>query len=1119
MDRLPARSQEPSSYRVPTLFEPNAGRADSEARFITRVQGRTVLLGDRDTRVVLDDGATVTTRLLGARERPVAGEQTAAARLNVATGHDRSAWTRGAPLFGSVAQRGVYPGIDLVHHGDNGSLEYDFRLAPGADPARIAMAVDGASLALDRSGNLQLNSFGGTLVHQRPIAYQEIDGRQVAVDARFRVRGGRVGFDVGRYDRSKPLVIDPILSYSTFFGSSGNDRAQAIAAGSDGSAYVGGMAEALDLPGHASETGAGEDAYVAKFAPNGSLSYLTYLIANGADEVTGLGVDGSGNAFAAGWTTSSNFPSNEQYGADSNSKDAFVVKLTAAGGLDWGAELSSDGDDEAHALAVGSDGAPTLVGTTGPSTTDHFPTAGADSDTSQNGGTDAFAATLEPDGSALRLSTLVGGSGDDSANAVAVLSGYPFVVGTTTSTDFPTAAPLQGSNGGGYDMFFSAITPSGVLERSTYIGGTGTDLGNGVAIGRFNAAVDYERDVWVTGQTDSGTILTKTGNHGGYSDGVAVRLDSSAPNASTVIFVGGDGGSTGGGDTIARATTDGAGNLLISGLSVSDTDAFAIGATDISNLHPVDGSNGGGGDGYVAKISGASGYAPVWASFVGGSDIELIYGVASDGGSGIYAAGATASNDFTTTAGALQSDRNTGPLDGFVSKFAFAPISLTGPSGIQKTNNATFEFSTTEQGVSLKCRLLPTLPTEQNCATSKAYTNLDDGEYTFGIYAVDSVGTHDPFVERTFKVDTTPPSAPVLTGPADGAKTDTRPTFTWDASSDANGVSNYELEIDGVSQDVGKCNPCSATPASELTAGNHSWRVIAIDQAGNRTPSASRTFLAQSPPSARFSIAPNPALVGRAVTFDGSASADATHTIANYKWDLDGDGSFETDGGGTATTSRTYDSQTTISIGLRVTDSTGLSAESRQDLRVTTQTLTGQFGVSINNGAQYTRTPDVTVTANFPSSITSMLFSNDGGFFAPATFAPARETKWKLDSSGPERLPKIVYVRFLTGPLTSETHTDDIILDETPPTVQTASLLGARTSTVATAAKARTYTLKLKASDSNSGVAGVQITANKRKPGKLLKYKKKLTLKAAAKPKWVRARDRAGNLSRWRKVR
>jgi hypothetical protein len=265
-------------------------------------------------------------------------------------------------------------------------------------------------------------------------------------------------------------------------------------------------------------------------------------------------------------------------------------------------------------------------------------------------------------------------------------------------------------------------------------------------------------------------------------------------------------------------------------------------------------------------------------------------------------------------------------------------------------------------------------------------------------------------------------------------------------------------------------------------------------------------------------------LVGRPVTFDASGSSSADQAaITKYEWDLNGDGSFERETT-TATTSQAYATPQSVQIGLRVTDAAGATGVTSGSLRVTALPTSSQFGVTINNGAQFTRTPNVTVTSNFPASTTTLLFSNDGGFLAPSTFPAQKATKWKLDSSGPERLPKTIYVRFLAGPLVSETHQDDIILDEVPPKVQQATIApeAAASSAVATAAatkKTRRWSIRVKASDSNSGVSQVQVTTSKKRPGKAIRYKRKLKVKSASRPGWLRARDRAGNWSKWKKLR
>jgi hypothetical protein len=203
-----------------------------------------------------------------------------------------------------------------------------------------------------------------------------------------------------------------------------------------------------------------------------------------------------------------------------------------------------------------------------------------------------------------------------------------------------------------------------------------------------------------------------------------------------------------------------------------------------------------------------------------------------------------------------------------------------------------------------------------------------------------------------------------------------------------------------------------------------------------------------------------------------------------------------------------------------VTDNAGSTNSTSAELKISAAGGgAGTVGVSINKGAQYTNKPSVTLLIAAPAGTTSLLLANDGGFAGALPAPLAKEVAWKLDSSGPERLPKTVYVRFLTGPFASPNYTDDIILDERPPVVDSASVVGPPAAAIATAAKTKTYKVKVKARDTNSGVGFVQITTNKKKPGKLIPYKKTVKAKSTKRPKFLRARDRAGNFSKWRKLR
>ena len=420
------------------------------------------------------------------------------------------------------------------------------------------------------------------------------------------------------------------------------------------------------------------------------------------------------------------------------------------------------------------------------------------------------------------------------------------------------------------------------------------------------------------------------------------------------------------------------------------------------------------------------------------------------------------------------------------------------------------------------------------------FPGLTDGLHHFEVRATTNANTvtdQTPHAARDFYVDTVAPTAPALSAPDAGVgMTTTRPEFTWAPSSDpqkdgyASGVDRYEVEIDGAvaaTHDASDCSgTCTTSPAADMAPGSHTWRVRAIDQGGNATASAERSLVIHGAPAARLVVAPDRTLTGREVSFDASASDSGGTPITRYEWDLDGQPGFEVDGGTSPTAKKSYATPQTLTVGVRVTNGGGLSSTALATLTVSSPAAAvGPIGISINDGAQYTRSAKVTLAAAWPAFAASILASNDGGFGTAQTFALSARVPWTLDSSGPERLPKTVYVRYVNGLQTSETYTDDIILDETPPVVKRASFAdGARASIARgpasiAAKRARRWSLRIRATDSNSGVAKLQITANKRKPGKLLVYRRTLKLRAKARPKFVRAHDRAGNFSRWRKLR
>jgi N-acetylglucosamine-6-sulfatase len=298
----------------------------------------------------------------------------------------------------------------------------------------------------------------------------------------------------------------------------------------------------------------------------------------------------------------------------------------------------------------------------------------------------------------------------------------------------------------------------------------------------------------------------------------------------------------------------------------------------------------------------------------------------------------------------------------------------------------------------------------------------------------------------------------------------------------------------------------------------HQFAATATDQAGNTSSCSSSISYVEvsSPPSASLALSPNPALTGDTVGFDASASSGLT--ITRYEWDLDGDGSFETDTGADPTATRSYSAPAEIDPGVRVTNGVGLSDVARAPLSIRLGPPAGELGVSINNGEQFTNDSNVTINAFWPLAASSMVVSNDGGFLEASELPVAASTPWQLDSSGPERLPKTIYVRFLGGASGPETYQDDIILDQSAPKLVSAELVSESGGGASSSAKAKTAKIRLKAKDSVSGVDRVQITTKKSDPGDILPYKRKVKVKVGGSELFVRVQDRAGNFSRWKRA-
>jgi len=574
-----------------------------------------------------------------------------------------------------VTYHGLYPGIDLVYDGRGGHLETSYVVAPGADPSLITLAMSGTQgLRLDAGGGLTLTTAAGDLRQSAPVAYQDAGGPRRAVPVRYGLDGaGHVTFTLGSYDASQPLVIDPVLSYSTYLGGTGSDKGTAIAVDATGAAYVTGNTTSPDFPTRqALQAGYGGgysgDAFVTKLAPGGgALAYSTYLGGTGDDTGSGIAVDAAGDAYVAGTTASTDFPvKNALQASNAGGHDAFVAKLNPAGSaLLWGTYLGGTSDDWGNVIALDAGGNPVVAGTTTSAT---FPTKAALQSAPKNG-RDAFVAKLAADGSALLWSTYYGGSGDDYGNGVALdPRGTVYLAGQTASADFPLKNAVQASLGGGYngDAFVAALSADGsALSYSTYLGGSGDDKATAIAVDATGAA-------YVTGNTTSSADFPTTSGAlqptfgGGYNgDAFVAKVRPGGGSLAWSTYLGGNGDDYGNGIAL-----DSQANVYVTGNTGSPNFPLASPAQSTYTGSGPGCYSTPCGDAFVSKLS-ADGAALNYSTYLGGSNATVGLGIAVDVTGTAYATGYTYATDFPTTAGAAQGLSGGGSYqsDAFVAKF------------------------------------------------------------------------------------------------------------------------------------------------------------------------------------------------------------------------------------------------------------------------------------------------------------------------------------------------------------------------------------------------------------------------------------------------------------------
>ena len=735
---------------VPLMFEANQGQTDSKVQFLSRGSGYSVFLTSGGMVLALrpseisspkdassaplpnrnrsrpsfvrqpekvsrdEKSMALAIDLVGAAANPViVGEEALRTRVNYFIGRDPSKWRRNVPTYNKIRYRNVYPGVDLVYYGNNHRVEYDFDLAAGADATQIQFSVKGAdALNIDSAGNLVLTKGTSELRFQTPLLYQDIKGIRVRVPGTYVLRDStHVGFEIGTYDTTKPLVIDPVLVYSTFLGGSSDDFSNGIAVDSAGDAYVIGLTDSPDFPlaTIGSYNSTQFRMFLTKLDPTGStLLFADYFGGtSGADEAFAVALDSSGNAYVTGNTLSSDFPVVNAYqSALSGSQDAFLAKFSADGSSIiyatylGGSNLTYVGGATTQigrSISVDPAGEAVVAGIT--MATD-FPTknpyqSSVSSDQFGEWGTYGFLTKFAANGASLVYSTyLAGGSTlnysscpgpgcfpvSNILGVVTDASGNAYVTGYTNTTDFPVTSGAFTTAFPGYDLndvgFVSKFTNSGGIAYSTYLG---------YLTALFAIAVDTTGSAYVTGYNIANDFPIVTTS----------ICDPSVAACNGVIIA----KLNPTGSSLAYSTFLGTSNNMVGQAIQVDAkgDAFIVGSDvqfDLAN--PIEEFAGGAGNVVVAEID-PSASTLLMATFLGGQVWDAASGLALDSKGAAYVTGETQSIDFSVTQSAFQTALG-GQTDTFISKIdpttnapavAMAPFSLQfGSQNVGSTSTA-----------------------------------------------------------------------------------------------------------------------------------------------------------------------------------------------------------------------------------------------------------------------------------------------------------------------------------------------------------------------------------------------------------------------------------------------
>ena len=871
-DRLQIRT---SFAQLPMIFEANQGQTDSRVKFMARGSGYGLFLTGDEAVLKLQttksrqkssvSDSVIRMQLSGASANPaVAGTDALPGTSNYFVGNDPAKWRRNVPQFARVRYHEVYPGIDLVYYGKQGKLEYDFEVAPGADPRQVAIRFQGTDqIAIDGDGQLVLKAGGGDVSFQAPRVYQKLGNEEKPVAGRFVLRGkDEAGFELGTYDRSRALVIDPVLQYSTYLGGTGDETSPSIAVDPGFNVYVSGTTTSATFPiptgGTPPALKGPSDVFVAKLNSAGSaLLFATYVGGAGTETSAGIAIDSGFNVAIAGTTDSTDFPAVNNFPTATLAagNHGFVTEIDSSGSaLLYSAYLGGNGADAATGIAVDTKNKIYVTGTT---TATDFPTTTGAFQVTSLATNQFFLTKIDPSTTGVQslvYSTYFGGG--NPASGVAIGGGVAvdgssnvYITGSTNflhtganaTTDFPILNAAQGCLDGptnpspcsssvtALDVFVAKLTPASAagaqLQYSTYLGGTADDVATGIA-------VDSSGSAYVTGYTASSDFATVTNEtnqvqagYGGGTDAFLVKLGPftvSTTSTGTVAeayftYIGGSSEDRGLAVAVETSTAS-TGGARVTGFTSSSNLPVTSGA-----LQPA---SGGGTDAFLARVDTIS--TAHYLSYLGGSGSDRGTGIAVDPGLATYITGDTTSPNFTVSSGALQTALNGSSSDAFVTKFgptvnlAMTAKATPTPSGVG--NAVTFTYVITNNGdlttginftatLSGSASLTSATTTSGSCGTATG-TPPTVSCAIGALAASNATSTTASTITATVTLQLTPTSA----GPLGSTATVSAGSFSTSASATAT-ITDFAVTAAPATQSTPAGTPLSYTATVTPTGG------------------------------------------------------------------------------------------------------------------------------------------------------------------------------------------------------------------------------------------------------------------------------------------------------------